>query len=707
MEALHKMHIDMRKIFALLLISVPMLAQDLSQPPVFPGCESSAQQEMEACFYTKVQEFVFANFKAPDPAQKSQTVVLFEVDAEGKFRIIYVDSPDESLAAESRRVFSMMPQVGPPRYNGNATYAKYTIRIDVPLVPPGQAAVTGSASIDDDVAKQQARQARDFRELAEYDSIKTLPFDDEDFGSQLNIPFSHQVYSRFDDELNQLGANNHTASKPFSFADVSAYKDLREEVQSLRKPASGWWGRKLWNEHFTTFRGKDFWFTLDPIVDLQLGKNTPGEVKSTYINTRGLNFRGGLGRMITFTTTVYESQGRFADYFNQYAVSIAPSGGGPAIIPGIGIAKEFKEDSFDFPMAEASVIFTPDRFFNLQLGYGKNFIGDGYRSLLQSDGASPYPFVKLNTTFWKIRYTNTYMWLKDVRPEVTEDRTYETKYMASHYLSWNVTKRLNLGFFESVVWANTNGRGFDANFVNPIIFYRAVEFSSSARSGNALLGLTGKYKWNNRLNFYGQFLLDEFSLNDVKAGNASWKNKFGYQIGAKYYHAFGVQDLMLQAEYNHVRPYVYAHSDPLTNYAHNNQSLGHQWGGNFREVIAIARYHRGRIFADAKLTTGVRGLDFDTAEDAFNYGGNIFKDYEENRPFNTGVKVGQGNKTSILIADFQAGYLVNPATNLKLFAGAIYRNFDPSQDTASAFKDSTTWFFVGLRTDLFNWYFDY
>jgi hypothetical protein len=32
------------------------------------------------------------------------------------------------------------------------------------------------------------------------------------------------------------------------------------------------------------------------------------------------------------------------------------------------------------------------------------------------------------------------------------------------------------------------------------------------------------------------------------------------------------------------------------------------------------------------------------------------------------VKVGQGNKTTIVIADLQAGYLVNPATNLKVFA---------------------------------------
>jgi len=73
----------------------------------------------------------------------------------------------------------------------------------------------------------------------------------------------------------------------------------------------------------------------------------------------------------------------------------------------------------------------------------------------------------------------------------------------------------------------------------------------------------------------------------------------------------------LQLEYDHVRPYVYSHSNPITNYAHNNQSLGHQWGGNFNELIAIGRYHKGRFFADAKVTVGIRGLDFNTTEDSF------------------------------------------------------------------------------------------
>jgi hypothetical protein len=677
----------------------------LEQFPMFPEC-AEQQENAEACFYNQVQQLVFTNFKVPGtlPADSVQKViVLFEVDVTGKFNVLYVDAADAGLVAESKRIFNAFPKVSPPTYGGKPTYAKYTITFEVPLQDPG--------SVQPQPQKQltkvtNVRIDRN-KEIAEYDSIVYKRFSNPQFRSHQNIPFSHSMYSRFDDEMNQVGANNHTASKPFNYAEVSKYYDLATVNEQLKKDKSGWWGRKLWNENLVQIEGEDYWFTVNPIIDLQLGKSDPGEASYTYVNTRGIRLEGGLGESLNFTTTIFESQGRFADYFNRYAESIKASGGNVAVIPGIGIAKRFKDDAYDFPLAEANLSYTPGKFLNLNLGYGRNFIGDGYRSLLLSDGASPYPFVKINTSFWKIKYTNIYTWLKDVRPEVTVDGTYATKFMAAHYLSWNVTKKWNMGFFESVVWTNQNNRGFDMSFVNPIIFYRSVEFASSSRSGNAMLGLTTKYKWNNQINFYGQFLLDEFALADMKAGNKSWRNKYGYQLGVKYFNALNIHNLMLQLEYNNVRPYVYSHSEPLTNYGHNNQSLGHQWGGNFREFIAIARYHKGRYFADAKLTYGKRGLDFDTADNNLNYGGNIYKDYEEDRPFDTGVEIGQGNTTTVLIADLQAGYIINPITNLKLFGSLIYRNFDPMQDTVSGFKESTTWFSVGLRSDIFNWYFDY
>ena len=671
--------------------------------PVFTNCQNFQGEQLRKCFYDRVQDFVNANFMVPQDLIQNNfngnVKVLFEVNADGVFKVIYTDAVNEQLLQETKRVFLSMPKISPATYNGKPTYSRFTMTIPIPLQSRIETLATTKTELPNVVKKEVV--------LTELDSIVYKKFDSPEFESNLNIPFSHSYYAQFDAAMNQMGSNNHTASKPFTYAQVAKYYDFKSVNQSLQKNTKSWWAKKLWNENLVQIKGEDYWFTLNPILDLQVGSATDSKSSYTYTNTRGINFRGGLGKNLHFTTTVFESQGRFADYYNNYAISIRPDGGNPAIIPGIGIAKEFKTDAFDFPSADANLTFTPSKYLDMQLGYSRNFIGDGYRSLLESDGASPYPYFKLNTNFWKIKYTNTYMWLKDVRPEVTTERTYATKFMANHYLSWNVSNRLNLGFFESVVWTNTNDRGFDVNFVNPIIFYRSVEFTSSARSGNAILGLTFKYKWNNAINFYGQFILDEFSLGDVKEGNNSWKNKYGYQVGAKYYNAFGVKNLLAQVEYNHVRPYVYSHSAVITNYGHNNQSLGHQWGGNFRELIGIARYHQGRLFADAKVILGTRGFDFNIATDSFNYGGNIYKNYDNQRPFDSGVKVGQGNKTAVFIADLQAGYLINPSTNLKLFGSLIYRSFNPDVDTVTTFKQNTTWFSMGVRADIFNWYFDY
>lgn len=688
-----------------LLNGILFYGQELKIAPQFENCENKNQLALQVCFDQKIQQFVYDNFKVPDLVVQNQfkgTInVLFEVDTSGVFKVQYVDAIYPELAAESKRVFGILPKVKPALQNGKPAFAKFNLKIAIPLQNPQAKTIAAYNSTADSIKANRTKI------LTEFDSIVSKNFDNPMYTSGLNIPFTHSYYAQFDAAVNQVGSNNHTGSKPLAYNEVNRYYDFNTVHQKLVKKTDEWFGKKLWNEHFFQFQGEDYWFTLNPLIDVRLGKSSPSDISYTYQNTRGIQVQAGLGDKLVFTTTVFESQGRFADYYNQYAISIRPSGGNPAIIPGIGIAKEFKTDAFDFPSADANITFSPSKMINLQLGYGRNFIGDGYRSLLFGDAASPYPFFKINTTFWKIKYTNTYMWLKDVRDEVTSERTYATKFMANHYLSWNVTKRWNLGFFESVVWSNSNDRGFDANFINPIIFYRTVEFTSSSRSGNAVLGLTTKYKFNNQINFYGQFILDEFSLGDIKAQEQSWKNKYGYQVGLKYYNAFQIPNLLLQVEYNNVRPYVYSHSEAITNYGHNNQSMGNAWGGNARELIAIARYNKGRYFADAKLTYGIRGLDFDTATDSLNYGGNIYKDYDENRPFNKGVRIGQGNKTSIVIADLQAGYLVNPATNLKVFANYMYRSFKPEVQTDVIKSTTTNWFTIGIRSDLFNWYFDY
>ncbi|GAA3601886.1 gliding motility protein RemB [Flavivirga amylovorans] len=691
----------------LLLVQYNSYSQDTflaEKPPVFPNCETIAIDSLQQCFDRNVFEHIYKNFKIPqrvrDEAYKGEVVVLFEVDTTGQFRVIYIDAIYKELKEETIRVFSTFPKIAPATYNSRKTYKQYSLPIKIPLI--NQAVKT------QDLAKENKMSKLEQQSKTEFDNVNVdlKTFEDKAHNSQLNIQFTHSDYSRFDRSMNLVGTNSHTASKPFVYDEVSKYYDFKAEKETLKRQTDTWAGKKLWNEHLVQLQGKDYWFTIDPIFDLQVGKDTDANFSSTYNNTRGVLVQGGLGKKFNFYTSVFESQGRFAQYVNEYAESLKAFGPDPAIIPGRGIAKRFKTDSYDYPVAEAYLSYAPAKFINVQFGHGKNFIGDGYRSLLLSDVASPHPFFKINTKFWKIKYTNTWTWLKDVRPEVVGDKAFLTKYIANHYLSWNVSKRLNIGLFESVLWTNSNDRGFDINYLNPIIFYRAIEFETGQGAGNALLGASTKYKWNDNVNIYGQFILDEFSLADVKAGEKSWKNKFGYQLGVKYFNAFKVDNLLLQFEYNRVRPYTYSHNTIVLNYAHNNQSMAHLWGANFSEAILIARYRYKRLFADAKLIYGIRGLDFNDGTDNFSYGGDIYRDYND-RPFDTGIKVGQGIKTKTINANLQAGYLINPASNLKVFADITFRDFNPEAETTTTFKSNTVWFNFGVRTDLFNWYFDF
>ena len=78
--------------------------------------------------------------------------------------------------------------------------------------------------------------------------------------------------------------------------------------------------------------------------------------------------------------------------------------------------------------------------------------------------ASPYPFLKISTQFWKIKYTNLWMWMSDVRRDATTDPggsgTNFQKYVAMHHLSWNVTKKFNIGLFEAVITNENSYNGF-------------------------------------------------------------------------------------------------------------------------------------------------------------------------------------------------------------------------------------------------------
>ena len=683
----------MKTNFLLYFLLIPVFSFSQSErPPGFESCKDQDIEKIELCFYKTTKELFFKEFNSPVILEREKykgTVnVIFVVTNSGNFKLIYINSPYKELKEEVQRVFATLPVISPAKFNNNTIEMRFALPLNFPL------------QIGNDVVEEIGEINSIEKDIQITKNVKKALF--VAHKSQLNIPFNHQRYINYEYALNK-NSNSHTAVKPYVYNNVNLVYDLDAEKSQFLKPEqTSWLGRKLWNEHLLEVKGDGYWFNLDFLLDVQLGKDN-SDVSYTFNNTRALTVNGGLGNDLSFSATVYESQGRFAGYVNDY-ISNPSQTFKPAfsegLVPGRGKAKGFKEDAFDYPVAEGYLAYTPNKFMQFQFGNGKNFIGDGYRSLLLSDVSSPMPYLKMDVSFWKFKYTNIWLWGTDVRHPAVVNNEHARKYIAIHYLSINLTDKLNLGFFETAI--SKGDQGFDVGFLNPLIFYRSVEFSRGEDAGNAMLGLTAKYKLKDNLMLYSQLVVDEFSFGKI-SDLGYWGNKFGFQVGAKYFDAFHVKDLFLQAELNTVRPYTFAHRDPILNYGNYSQSLSHAWGANFWEAIAIGNYKFDRWTTSAKIILGQKGFD---DSDAISNGGDIYKSYDIRKGDNNN-EVAQGNKATIFLADFQGRYLLNASNNLSLFGGVTFRSFSPEIITASFKSVKTVWFSVGIKADLFNWYLDF
>lgn len=435
-------------------------------------------------------------------------------------------------------------------------------------------------------------------------------------------------------------------------------------------------------------RTKDFLLRVNPVLLLQAGKDN--EISGLrYVNTRGVQLEGVIDEKLGFYTFLADNQQAVPQYVQDRIRR-------DRIVPHEGYWKDYKiigGSQYDFFSARGGITYAATKHINLQLAHDRNFIGNGYRSLILSDYSAPYFFLKANTRVWKLNYQNLFAELTASRTYDKNgsptDEVYPKKYMALHHLSFDVTPNLNIGLFESTILGGRNAepdsvvaggkivpgrqaRGFELQYLNPIIFYRAIE-QQTGSADNAILGLD--FKWNilHTAQFYGQLVLDEFKISEVRAGNGWWANKQSFQLGGKYLDVAGLRNLDLQLEFNYIRPYTYQHKDLYTAYQHYQQPLAHPMGANVAEVLGVLSYQPlPRLTLVGKAFYSEQGLDLvNTDAPLQNYGGNVLKSYNT-RVQEFGNRVGQGNKSRLLHSDFTATY--QPRLNLFLDAKLIARH---------------------------------
>lgn len=462
-------------------------------------------------------------------------------------------------------------------------------------------------------------------------------------------------FNNYDVAAKKLHNKQHLSNlAPEETTIVAAHLQTDFDPDSLTK-------RKLpfyqYRGNFYHERGENYKIFLNPVLSLNAGK---AGAKSTFLNTRGVEFKGNLGGKygLGFYSRITENQWvgpAFVDSFRNRN----------DVIPGQIWWKNFKNEGYDFIGATGYITFSPiKKFVTAQFGNDRNFIGYGERSLILSDHAAPYLFLKLNTKFGKrIEYQNIFSKFTDYSP-LLGNSLFAPKYGAMHRISAKIGKGTFIGLSEMVMFqrSDSNQRGYDLSYLNPIIFLRAAEIDAGSND-NVLMAIDFKQHTGFNTLFYGQFVLDEFNINFIRQNNGWWANKFGYQLGAKYAKTDSKMGLFsISTEYNRVRPYTYSHFNSGSNYAHFNQSLAHPLGANFHELYTRIHFvpkmkkllrADDLIVFDGAISIARKGVD--SSLNGSNYGGNLLRSNTSRiQDFNNDIF--QGNNISAIMADISISY---------------------------------------------------
>lgn len=419
---------------------------------------------------------------------------------------------------------------------------------------------------------------------------------------------------------------------------------------------------------------QNFKLRLDPLLNLELGKDASADAPRHWLmnNTRGFIGSGYVGNTVYFETIFAETQSLFPDY-------IAENAKATTIVPGQGRWKSYRVTGYDYAFSSGFVSLQPLKNLNIQLGHGKQKIGNGYRSLVLSDNSFNYPYARVTLQGFKgrVQYSNIYAVLMNLEPAAkiqnpNVERLFQKKAASFQYLSINTDKLLNVGFFQGMIWQagdDRNRQHLDWQYFNPVIYTNLASYGLNNKN-NILIGSDFKLKLTNQLNVYGQVMADDLS-NTKKTGNG-----WGWQAGANYFDVLGVKNLFVQAEVNNVSETTYfSPIGTVTNqsYSHYNQNLAFTPGSGM-ELILLSDYKWHRFFANIK----------------YNY---------------QNVSLNNEKYYSNNIINSKLGYVINPAYNLNVSLGINYRlqNFY----NFKLLNNETGYIYLSFKTSLYNLYYDF
>ncbi len=364
---------------------------------------------------------------------------------------------------------------------------------------------------------------------------------------------------------------------------------------------------------------------------------------------RGARASGRIGNHFFFEARLTENEAR--------RIWAGDKGGFAPRIGQVSVNRALDRTTRYSYFTASGVVGVHTRFFEVRYGHDQNQWGYGPNSVVLSDYAPAYDHLQIRTTVGPFQYMNLFagMSMPSERLQGGRDSVVPRKYAAMHRLAVQLSSRLQVGAFETVVFGDDSlgmRTGFDMTYLNPVLFYRAAERGRGSPD-NVMLG--GDLSWiaADGLRLYGQFVLDELVVPEI--GRAYWGNKWGGLAGV---HAtrLPIENLSVQAEYARLRPFLYSHRSPITAFIHNSDVVGHAAGPNAQDLSFFAEYRPAPRWL-AALTAAVTWRGRNT--DSLNFGADPLRSYTD-RVSDYNIHIGDGVGQTYRLLEARAGYELLP-----------------------------------------------
>lgn len=317
--------------------------------------------------------------------------------------------------------------------------------------------------------------------------------------------------------------------------------------------------------HLFEYSGENYFVTLDPVLNL----TAHGVGDDSYSDKTAFYLRyGGYARF------------NYKNWLSAYIIAWNGNAYGSrevnAVDKIVGQKFTFRKTGLNHFDGSEGGIFIEHDIFSGSISRNRTEWGENFYNKDKISGVSQF-FDKISFEIKTELFTYNYLhgWLvtpQFITPGDSISGDYKNraeKYSAQNRISVNLSKRLNISVWQSVVYAN---RGVDLAYLNPFLFWESAQRSLEDLD-NSFIGLDVRYKPVNGIELTGSMIFDDINFEFLQPGKfQKFNNRFSFMGGLLYIPEFAGR-LTAGLTYYFVRPYTFSHPGKSENLAYTNNSF--------------------------------------------------------------------------------------------------------------------------------------